>query len=172
VFVVVSLAGCGEPDVRVYTAPKPLKVDTGGEPQYQILGAVFPANDPKYFFKLAGKTEDVAAQAAVFDKLVDSVEFPNGLDKNPTWTRPEGTRDGGPREMRIGTVIVGSLEIAISEASGGLAANMGRWAGQVGTSDQSVTTTEVKTKSGVLGLRVTVSGPKNPVASRPMMMGK
>src|SRR5689334_21261120 len=108
---VAALAGCGDPDVRTYSAPKPQKVDVAvASADYTILGAVFPAEDPKYFFKLAGKADDVAKHAAVFDELIESVQFPNGPDKPPTWTKPEGTRDGGPRQMRIGTILIGPSE--------------------------------------------------------------
>jgi hypothetical protein len=169
----VLIAGCGDPDVRVYSAPKPHKVELDTTADYTILGAVFPADDPKYFFKLAGKSEDVAKYAPVFDQLIESVQFSNGLDKPPTWARPEGTRDGGPRQMRLGTILVGpaesKLEIAIAEAAGGLEGNMARWAGQVGAFAATVEKKPVQTKSGAAGLRVTVSGPKNPTQSGPMM---
>src|SRR5688572_15330190 len=72
--------GCGpSEEVRSYTVPKP-NDPAAPEPSqgdYRILGAMFPADKPAWFFKLIGKADALAAHEAAFEKFLASVKFPN-----------------------------------------------------------------------------------------------
>ncbi len=177
-----AAAGCGERDggVKVHTAPKPagagpVNASAADAPaadgtQYRILGAMFPADDPQWFFKLTGKADDLKPHEAGFDALLKSVRFPNGLKSPPVWTLPDGWTDTGPSGMRAATIKFGPAdrpqEISVMQAMGGVKGNVDRWAGQVGaTADATAkATTEVTSEAGAKGLRVDLTGPKNPSA--------
>jgi hypothetical protein len=164
-----ALAGCGEPDVRTYTAPKPhpAPADFG----FRILGAMVPAEEPVWFFKMTGPATDVNAQEAAFDAFLASVTFPDGPGKPPKWTVPEGVKVGPPKEFRFATLIFGGdnpAELSVSEAKGGKDANLTRWAGQVGTTDTAKATAPIKV-GGLPAVKVTMTGPKNPGAGGMMM---
>lgn len=175
--VVLIAIGCQDPDVRVYKAPKPHEYQGTESGGYTILGAIFPAEDPVWFFKLTGEASAIAANEKVFDQLIESVKLPDAPGGKLTWTLPPGAKEGPPREMRLATILIGDpaspLEISISEAKGGKQANLARWANQVGLPPAQAEkgSKPIKTASGAAGLRVAMSGPKNPSASGPMMMG-
>jgi hypothetical protein len=187
--VVLSLAGlaagCGGDEVRSYKvtrgsdkgAPAGPVAPEGGE--YRILGAIFPADQPAWFFKLAGPADAVARAEAGFDQMVRTVRFPNGLGRQPTFTPPEGWKLGGPREGFVPiaeTVLLpadfGGLEVTVTASRGGVFQNLDRWAGQLGLSlpeaDVPKYTREFDADQ-VKGLRADLRGPNNPNAKR---MGK
>lgn len=168
--VLVSLVGCGESDVRTYDAPKPQPAP--GDFGYRILGAMIPAEEPVWFFKMTGTAEELAAKEAAFDAFLATVTFPNGVENDPKWTLPEGVKEGPPREMRFATLIfVGEnpIELSVSQAKGGKLANLQRWAGQVGTNEIANATKPI-TVGGIAGVKVSLSGRKNPSAGG--MMGR
>jgi hypothetical protein len=174
--LLVSL-GCGpnEP-IRTYEVPKPEGTGPAGG-DFRILGAMFPADDPQWFFKLTGKADALAAHEAEFDKFLASVRFPAGPEKPPAYDLPDGWRSEGPRGMRADTVRFGPadspLELTVIAAMGGAQENVKRWAGQLGTTtDFARDTREITTKEGVKGVRVDLTGPKDPGAGGPFMGGR
>jgi hypothetical protein len=167
--------GCGPGEgVRSYTVPKPNEKaePEAGKGDYRILGAMFPADKPAWFFKLIGKADELAAQEAAFDKFLASVKFPDGPDKPPAYDLPDGWKSDGPRGMRADTIRVGSLEMSVIAAMGGPKENVDRWAGQLGTKmDYAKATKEITAAGGVKGLRVDLTGPKNPAGAGGPFMG-
>ena len=178
--------GCGPADtVATYKVAKPDEparptpppsVDAG---EYRFLGAMFPADDPVWFVKFAGPADAVAAQADKFDAFLKSFKVKAGT---PEWTLPEGWTDGPTRDamgITIRTVKAGTgdaaVELTVSRAGGGVVGNVNRWAGQVGASTDGDTivkyTKPISSADEVPGVKVDVSGPKNPAAARGPFMG-
>jgi hypothetical protein len=177
----LTLVGCGPgEEVRSYSVPKPNEPATPAASQgdYRILGAMFPADEPAWFFKLTGRADALAAHEAAFDKLLASVKFPDGSAKPPTYDLPDGWKSEGPSGIRSDTIrlVPGdkSLELSVIKAMGGPKENVDRWAGQLGAkADFAKATNEITTAGGVKGLRVDVTGPKDPASSGgPFMRGR
>src|SRR5262245_51897657 len=131
--LIAGLLGCSrEEPIRVYEVPKAV------EPNYRILGGIFPADQPAWFFKLTGRDDELAKYSEEFNKLMQSVSLPNGPQNMPDWTLPEGWRHGGanPAKMASETILFGPenkpFTITVTRAMGGLDENLARWAGQVG----------------------------------------
>jgi hypothetical protein len=167
--------GCGGGDnIETYKVPKTT------ETEYRILGAMYPADDPGWFFKFAGPTEQIAQYEADFDKLLDSVTLPPG-DAAPTFTVPEGWSRGPGRAGIVEATARtpdGKFEVTLTSSKGGVDGNLQRWAIQqlglpaFGPEDKAKATRVIDAKGGK-GLRVDLRGPKNPAAARgPMMGGK
>ncbi len=176
----LALIGCGPSDeVRTYQVPKSKEKEAaepaaGGE--YRILGAMFPADGPAWFFKLTGKADALAAHQDEFDKFLASVKFPDGPSKPPAYDLPAGWKSSGPQGMRADTIRLGPadqpLELTVIAAMGGAQENVKRWAGQLGTTaDFGKATREITTAGGVKGLRVDLTGPKNPAGAGGPFMG-
>jgi hypothetical protein len=172
-----ALLGCGPGEqVHSYTVTKPTE-PVAGKGEYRILGAMFPADEPTWFFKLTGKADALAAHEVEFDKFLTSVKFPDGPKKPPTYDLPAGWKSEGARGMRADTIHLGAgdsaPEISVIAAMGGAKENVQRWAGQLGaTTDFARATKEVTTTGGVKGLRVDLTGPKDPAASGGPFMGR
>ena len=185
-------AGCGGGDgVSTYNVPKSTdsgKKDAGDPPpaapaaaggDYRILGAMFPAGKPGWYwyFKFVGPAELVGTHEADFDKMAKSVKLQADPTTVPSLDLPAGWARTGPRvtggggvQMRFDEVLkVGGLECTVSYVGGGVDGNVGRWAGQVGAPPAAKATTEF-TANGVTALRVDLRGPRNPVGGP--MMGK
>ncbi len=174
------LAGCGPTEeVKTYNvAREPNKpaagpVAPGGS--YRILGAMFPAENPTWFFKLTGPAEAVAAAEPAFDEFLASVKLGGA---KPEYAPPAGWKSAGPESIHTDTLVFEAggkpLKVTVTQAIGGASQNIGRWAGQVGATGAdpvAAYSKPVETKGGAKGLRVDVSGPKNPVGG-PMMGGK
>lgn len=179
--------GCGGGDgIESYKAPK--STDSGRlapepEPEvreYRILGAMYPADAPEWFFKFPGPAEQLNKYEADFDKLIASVSLPaNGT---PEFTTPEGWKRGpGRAGIVIATVRTpdGKYEVSVSSAQGDVVGNVHRWSveqlgnASFGREDMPKATRPVEAK-GVKGLRVDVRGPKKPPmgGGGPMMGGK
>jgi hypothetical protein len=167
--------------VRSYKVPRSSdKGDKAGPAvaeagKYRILGAMYPADDPVWFVKLTGPADQVARHEADFDKLAASVKLPADPAAVPTFTLPADTwKLAGPRSIHAQTIRVEGLEVTITTSRGGAEGNAIRWAGQVGYPDPKDVkkyTREIPA-DGVKGLRVDVSGPKNPSAGgMPPMIG-
>ena len=174
--------GCGGGDgVSVSTVPK---ADTGAKPGgpepaggYRILGGIFPADNPEWFFKLAGPADDLTKYDADFDKLLASVSLPpNGP---PTFDAPAGWKVGpGRAGIVVATVRTpdDKYEVTVTSSTGGVEPNLRRWAVQqlgaraFGPDDVAKVTTPVEAK-GVKGLKADVRGPNNPGKGGGPMMG-
>ncbi len=182
-FAAVSLAGCGPAeDVQTYKVPKPIDVpqdELAGE--YQILGAMFPDDEPKWFFKFAGKASELAPYAADFEKMMATVRFPNGLKNQPTWDSPPGWETlPGRNDITLGVIkpdaAKPNLEITLSIADGGAVGNLTRWAvQQLGQEKFNAAMVPKVTRpiagDKVGGTFVNLRGPKLNIGG-PMMMGK
>jgi hypothetical protein len=177
-FAAAWVAGCGrEEPITSYSVPR--QTDPGPRPQpYRILGAMYPADNPVWFFKFTGGTEDLTKHEAEFDALARSVKLQG--EQPPTFDLPAEWVNIGPRtSMRMGIEVrfeavlkVGGrespLEVTLSKSGGGVAANAGRWADQVGAEYDADHPGTVFDAAGVKGLRVDFRGPKNP-AGGPML---
>lgn len=185
VLFALAAAGCSPADdVRTYKVPKPVEVpldDLTGD--YQILGAMFPEDDPVWFFKFPGKATDLAPYAADFEKMMASVRFPNGLKNQPTWDTPAGWVVGDGRgDIVLATVKPDpkrpELEVSLSSSRGGAFGNLKRWAGQLGqtafTAGYLPKVTKPIPAEKVPGAFVNLRGPKAPPppGAGPMMGGK
>ncbi len=172
----VGVIGCGGDGIQISTAPKadigkPDIGKGGPEPaagEYRILGAMFPADAPEWFFKMPGTSEDLAKYDADFDKLLASVSLaPNG----PKYDAPAGWKEGPgrPGGIVIATIKTpdGKYEVSVSSAQGDVFGNVRRWSVEqlgntvFGREEMAKATRTVEAK-GVKGLRVDVRGPKKP----------
>jgi hypothetical protein len=152
---------------------------TAGPSEYQIIGAMFPAEKPEWFFKFAGKTEALAPHTAAIETLFKSVRFPNGLSKEPLWDTPKDWKVETQNSITRAIIRIASpdLQGSLTSAMGGTFQNVERWAGQLGVrgfSEANMTTaTRVIEAQGVKGLLVDVKGsqkPPTPGAGGGMMM--
>jgi hypothetical protein len=174
-------AGCGgEPGVTSYDVPKTTDPSkkiaapaAGGD--YRLLGAMFPADEPEWFFKFSAPSAEMAKYEADFDELLKSVKLEAG---KPDFTVPKGwTKGPGRAGIVVATAVTpdGKYEVTLTSSSGGVKANLDRWVGQIGLrpspTDVATYTKPLATTSGVKGLRVDMSGPNNPATKRggPMM---
>lgn len=176
-----AVTGCGEPDqIKTYKVPKPAEIPAEPSTQYRIVGAIFPADHPAWFFKLSGRADQVEPVAPELEKMLKTVRFPNSTRNLPVWDMPTGWTAGGenPQKMARETIHPGPdspLEITVTQAGGEVAQNVERWAGQVGlkgfTADDVAKHTRAFDAQNVKGLWVDVRGPKNPATARPPFMG-
>jgi hypothetical protein len=183
--VVCGITSCEPAEtVRSYTVSRSSGKLTLPESaaEYRILGAMYPADNPAWFFKLTGKATELAKHTEAFDNFLQSIRFPNGPSGEPQWTLPQGWREGASRMVMgipLKTIDLGpaeaALQLTISQAGGGLQGNLERWAGQVGAPatppELAIQTRIVTTTAGEKLLRVDLTGPKNPASSRPPFMG-
>ena len=188
-FVVVALStliGCGDSDkTKTYTVPKadeakPAVPGVATTGDFRIVGAIFPNDEPQWFFKLIGKSDALAPYTADLEKLFKTVRFPKGFKELPEWDLPAGWKNGGAVSISAETIQFGPAEspftMTVTSATGGMTANVGRWAGQVGvknfTPEKMAQYTKEIAAKNVKGLMVDMSGPTNPVMARPPMMPK
>lgn len=172
--------GCAGGDgVQTYTAPKTEDAPKAAAvSEYRILGAMYPADSPEWFFKLPGAAEDLTKYEADFDKLLASVSLPpNGP---PKFDAPEGWKVGpGRAGIVVATIKTpdGKYEVTVTSSTGGVEPNLRRWAvdqlGQKSFGPQDLATaTKTIDAKGVKGLRADLRGPNNPAPKGgPMMMG-
>ncbi len=185
------VVGCGSSEsIESYTVPR--DATSRSQPtvskddrKYRLLGAMFPAENPVWFFKFAGTSEQVTRHEREFDALVRSVKLRPDVALVPEFAVPAGWTATGPRvSKRMGTAIRidetlrfgepgESLEVTITSSSGGSTVqNFVRWAGQMGNTDPSgedfaKSTREFESLSGK-GILVDLYGSNNP-AGGPMM---
>jgi hypothetical protein len=175
--------GCGSgEDVKAYKVPKTTErekkdltppTETG---EYRLLGLMVPADNPMWFFKYSGPSDEVAKYEADFDKLAASVKF-NGPAALPDFTPPEGwERRPGRGDIVRATVVTkdGKQEVSLSSSGGGVETNLGRWVGQIGlksSRDDEAKYTKVVDVNGGKALRVDLRGPNNPATKRGPFMG-
>jgi hypothetical protein len=156
-------AGCGRKDeVRHYRAPK--------DPTWRIIGAIVPAKDATWFFKLSGPSERVGALKK------EALDFLGGLRADQgeiRWTLPKGWTEekGGP--ARIASLRFGEgdpkLEMTVVRLpgdGGGLAGNVNRWRDQIGlekVGDADAAASVQKVSANGLDVQVVdLTGPTRP----------
>lgn len=172
-----AAAGCGGDDVRSYHAPRaaaPSAREVTGK--YRLLGAMVPADDPVWFFKLSGPADALAPHEAGFDALVASIKH-KGEAAHPEFAVPPGWKLGGPRSGFVPVAETvklpdGALEVTVVKSGGGVDQNLDRWVGMLGhkggVGDRERFTKGVAAAGGKV-LRVDIRGDKNPNAGGPMM---
>jgi hypothetical protein len=174
--------GCSpEPGVTKYEVPKTTelgkKSETPAAGEYRLLGAMFPADDPEWFFKFTGTADEMTKNEAGFDELLKSVKLTGA---GPEFTPPKDWKKGPGREgfvkvFATATTPDGKNELTITQSRGGVGPNLGRWVGQIGLppgpKDVEKYTKTIETTSGAKGLRVDLRGPNDPTTKRggPMM---
>jgi hypothetical protein len=198
--LLAGLLGCQKPDeIQTYKVPKtsdspkpgsakePALPDAPATGEYRILGAMFPADQPEWFFRVVGPADKLTPHKDKFVKMLASVRFPNGLQNAPLFDAPEGWKLGGgrPGQTLNGITIAGpaetilidgdkTLEITVTSAMGEPFANVRRWAvdllgnANFTRADMPNVTKPVEAQK-IQGLFADVTGPKNPAARR--MMG-
>ncbi|MBN9121676.1 MAG: hypothetical protein J0I06_21450 [Planctomycetes bacterium] len=178
--VALAPAGCGGGEgISKYEVPKttePARAARSAEGgEYRILGGMFPADDPEWFFKLAGPAEALNAYEAGFDQLLASVTLAGG---QPDFTPPEGWKRGpGRAGIVVATIRTpdGKYEVTVTSSRGGVQENLRRWAadqlgGTFGPADVPKVTRPVDAK-GIKGLKADLRGPNNPAAKGGPFMG-
>ena len=134
-----------------------------------------PADNPVWFFKYNGPSDEITKYEADFDKLAASVKS-NGAAP-PDFTPPEGWQKGpGRGDIVFATVVTkdGQQEVSLSKSGGGVGTNLSRWVGMIGLKpgrDDVEKYTKTIDGSGVKVLRVDLRGPNNPATKRGPMMG-
>lgn len=180
--VALFASGCGSEDgIQSYKVPKTSERDAKPRGNaYRILGTMYPANNPVWFFKFSATVEQVAKYETDFDKLAASVKLQADPSAMPSFALPEGWKKTGPRTSKVGFTTnevlkfgpaEALLEVTITSSGGELKANVKRWADQVGADyepDDLVGMAKPFDAAGGTGLRVDVRGPQNP-AGGPMM---
>lgn len=194
--LLVGMLGCQKPDdIQTYKVPKTsdspvpgsAKAEEPAASEYRILGAMFPADQPEWFFRVLGPADKLTPHKDKFVKMIESVRFPNGLSKEPMFDLPSGWKLGGGRPgQAIGGIMIAgpvetvlidgdkTFEITVTPATGEPFANVRRWAVDLlgnpdfTRADLPNVTKPIETQS-VKGLLADVRGPKNPAARR--MMG-
>ena len=129
-------AGCGtEEGVSKTQVPKTTEPSGRGatEPatgDYRLLGLMVPADNPVWFFKYNGPTDEITKYEAGFDKLAASVAV-NGatpLEFTPPeeWQKGPG-RDGFVKVIATAKPSDGKQEVSITQSAGGVEQNLTRW---------------------------------------------
>ena len=197
----LGLLGCQKPDdIQTYKLPKtsdspkpgsatePARNDAPATGEHRILGAMFPADKPEWFFRIVGPSDALTPHKEKFEAMLKTVRFPKGLQEAPQFDPPAGWKLGGGRPGRTinGVTIAGpaetvlidgdkNLEITVTSAMGEPFANVRRWAvdllGNTGfTPADMPNVTKAIEAQNVKGLLADVRGPKNPAGGR--MMGR
>ena len=176
-FAAASVVGCGGGEgVKSYHAPR-AAVSTGKENTgpYRLLGAMVPADDPVWFFKLSGGTDDLTKYEAGFDELVKSIRY-KGEKVAPEFAAPAGWKVGPGRGDIVRATITppdSKLEVTVVASAGGVEGNLKRWVEMLGHAYRpgadEARFTKVLDAAGGAVRRVDIRGTKNPNAG---MMGK
>ena len=132
---------------------------------------MFPADDPQWFFKYSGPSDEVAKYEADFDKLIASVKLGATLEFTAPegWERRPGREGGMVKVFATVNTKDGKQEVSITQSAGGVEANLSRWVGQIGrrpTPDDVSKFTKVIDAGNVKGRRVDLTGPNNPATKR------
>lgn len=181
---VLGMVGCGRDEIRTYEVPKSqAKTETPAAPttgEFRILGAMYPPEEPTWFFKIVGPSAAIEPHLKSFDDFLASLRFPDPKGP-PAYDLPAGWASTGPKSIHADTIAIGTgpqaLELTITPAMGGVNSNLKRWAvDQLGMPASVMSNTAqfsktVPTKGGAKVLRVDLTGPNNPAGSRPRMMG-
>ena len=189
--VLFAAIGCSEPEaIRVLDESKasarpPAPTVPADQKQFRTLAAMVPADglaretSPHWwFFKLSGPAAVVARYEADFDKLIGSVRSKPDGDDPIAWELPSGWKQdfGGMKRFATLKAPGGDAEVSVSQAGGTALSNTQRWWVQLWGKEKEQEVTAVNLPDfvrqqnvrGRLVLRIDLSGPKDPNASRPM----
>jgi len=146
---VALVAGCGkEAEIRSYNVAKeaqtpaaepPKVAESATEPTHRMLGAILPAGDRAWFFKVVGPIAAVDKQAEAITAFFGSIQAAPAAAK-PEWKLPEGWTDKGGSGMRAATLVIPTdgepLELSVialpsTGAPSEILSNVNRWRGQM-----------------------------------------
>jgi hypothetical protein len=178
-FAAASVVGCGGGEgVKSYTAKRDtvatMKENTG---PYRLLGVMVPADDPIWFFKLSGGTDDLTKHEAGFDELVKSIRY-KGENAVPEFVVPKDWTRGPGRGTLVKAIVKPpdpKLEVTVVASAGGVDGNLKRWVEMLGNpsrpGDEARYTKSIDAAGGPVR-RVDIRGSKNPNPPGGPMMGK
>lgn len=176
-FAAASVVGCGGEGVKSYTAKRDtvatVKENTGA---YRLLGAMVPADDPIWFFKLSGGTDELTKHEAGFDELVKSIRY-KGEKSVPEFDTPKDWVRGPGRGSLVKATVKppdSKLEVTVVPSAGGVEGNLDRWVGMLGQPsrpDDTKRYTKTIDAPGGPVRRVDIRGPVNPNKSGGPMAG-
>ena len=96
-FAAAAAVGCGGGEgVKSYTVPRQAEPTTKAAGDYRLLGAMIPAENPVWFFKLSGSADALTKYEGGFDQLLAGTKF-KGEAVPPDFTPPEGWKVGPGR---------------------------------------------------------------------------
>jgi len=140
VCVTTFTVGCGkQEEVRSYAVPKESQeqVDTVDATD-RMMGAILPVGGQTWYFKVAGPTAAMDANAAKITEFFQSIK--PAEQGTPTWTLPEGWQEQAGSGMRAATLVIPAegkpLELTVislptTSAPNELLDNVNRWRGQL-----------------------------------------
>lgn len=107
---------------------------------HRMLGAVVPQGNREWFFKVTGANEVVAKEADKFTAFVESIQFGEGEEADPTWQLPEGWTQELGEGMRYATIKIPTAEQPLEltviplpvQPNADLLSNINRWRTQLG----------------------------------------
>lgn len=117
----------------------------------RMVGAIVPRADRVWFFKAMAPEPLIKPEIEKIRKVIENVKFVANVGGDetqpkelPQWELPEGWTNKGKSGMRYDTINIGSaahpIELTVTPlgpGSGDVAANVQRWAGQVGVNNPS-----------------------------------
>jgi hypothetical protein len=169
----VLLCGCApEEPIRTYTAPKAVEVT------YTIHGGCFPAEgEPQWFFKVSGRTAQLAEHKPAIDAFFTSVRPAAKERDTPTWTLPPGWTATGPNPKKFADEVLSfgdkekPLLLTVSNVRGGLDQNLARWAKQLAApwGDDAKGKALKPLGTPPIGWQIELTGPNDPAARGPGM---
>jgi hypothetical protein len=104
-----------------------------------MMGAILPAGDRTWYFKVSGPVAEMDKNAEAVTKFFQSIRIAQGAAK-PEWKAPEGWKEQPGSGMRAATLLVPAgekpLELSVialptTGAPGELLNNVNRWRGQM-----------------------------------------
>jgi hypothetical protein len=110
-----------------------------GEATDRMMGAILPAGDRTWYFKVTGPIAAIDKNAKAVTEFFESIRMPAGAAK-PEWKTPEGWKEQAGSGMRAATLMVPAddkpMELSVialptTGAPGELLSNVNRWRGQL-----------------------------------------
>jgi hypothetical protein len=146
ILIVPFALGCeSQAQIQTYTVKKeqaraPVAAPAkAGEATDRMMGAILPAGDRTWYFKVTGPIAAIENSADEITTFFQSIRMPAGAAK-PEWKLPEGWKEQAGTGMRAATLMVPaddkSMELSVialptTGAAGELLSNVNRWRGQM-----------------------------------------
>jgi hypothetical protein len=140
--------GCEtQAQIQTYTVKKeqvaapaaPAATAKPGEVTDRMMGAILPAGDRTWYFKVTGPVAAMDNHADEITKYFESIRIPAGAAK-PEWKVPDGWKEQAGTGMRAATLMVPAddkpMELSVialptTGVAGELLSNVNRWRGQM-----------------------------------------
>jgi hypothetical protein len=136
-------AGCGpQEEIRTYPVakeaqvpvPEPRQAADSGQPTHRMMGAILPAGEGAWFFKVVGPMAAIDQREGSINEFFNSIRVTPGAAQ-PEWMLPEGWTEQGASGMRAATLLIPAdgkpMELTVMRASGDVLSNVNRWRGQM-----------------------------------------